>query len=302
MAPRPPRSLGRRLIPRSVLFLVLFLLSCAVFRVPLTVLLKASLFDDRYSHVFFIFLISAGLIYFRRASVFGGGGYCLWGAPLLLLGLALGRLLQNPESFSDQNDYLSYSVSATLLTLVAAFLLCYGVSPLRAARFPLCFLVLMIPMPAVLLTPTVGALQQGSADATRVLFRIFAVPAHWEGLVFSLRDYHFEIATECSGIRSCLILFVASILAGHLFLRSMWAKVCFSLCTIFAAIFKNGVRIATVSYLTTYVDKAYYTSWVHRSGGAPFSLLVLAILVPFLIALRKAEIYQGRIDGDKSKA
>lgn len=284
------------------MFLFLFLLSCAVFHVPLTVLLKASLLDDRYSHVFFIFLIGVCLIYFRRASVFQGAGYSLWGAPLLLVGLALGWMLQRPGSFSDQNDYLSCSVSAVLLTLVAAFFLCYGLRPLRAARFPLCFLLLMIPMPTVLLVPTIGALQRGSADATSVLFRIFGLPARWQGLDFSLRDYHFEIAVECSGIRSCLVLFVTSILAGHLFLRSIWAKVCFSLFTIFAAIFKNAARIATVSYLTTYVDKAYYSSWVHRSGGAPFSLVALAILAPLLIALQKAETYPGSIDGDQPKA
>jgi exosortase len=156
-------------------------------------------------------------------------------------------------------------------------------------------------MPTILLVLTVGALQRGSADMTHVLFRVFGVPALWQGLDFSLRDYHFEIAVECSGIRSCLVLFVTSILAGHLFLRSIWAKVCFSLFTIFVATFKNAVRIATLSYLTTYVDKAYYYSWVHRSGGAPFSLVALAILVPFLLALQKAEVYPGRIDGDQPK-
>ena len=138
---------------------------------------------------------------------------------------------------------------------------------------------------------------KGDLRTRIVLFRIFARP-HVGRLDFSLRDYHFEIAVECSGIRSCLVLFVTSILAGHLFLRSISAKVYFSLFTIFAAIFKNAVRIAAVSCLTSYVDKAYYSSWVHRNGGAPFSLVALAILVPFLLALQKAETYPGRIDGD----
>jgi exosortase/archaeosortase family protein len=74
-----------------------------------------------------------------------------------------------------------------------------------------------------------------------------------------------------------------------LFVRSIGAKVCLSLFTIFVAIFKNAVRIVTISFLTTYVDKAYYDSWLHRNGGVVFSLVAMAILVPFLLALQKAE-------------
>jgi exosortase len=283
-------------------FLFCLILSLVLFRVPLAILLNSSLSDERYSHVFFILLISVCLIYFRRGRVYKESRFCFWGVPALLLGIALYWIFQRPQLFSDGNDYLSGSVFAILLTWVAAFFLCYGLKPLRAARFPLCFLLLMIPMPTFLLGPVVGALQRGSADATRVLFRIFGVPAVWQGLDFSLRDYRFEIAVECSGIRSCLVLFVTSILAGHLFLRSIWAKVCLSLFTIFVAIFKNGVRIATVTYLTSYVDKSYYDSWVHRNGGAPFSLVALAILVPLLLALQKAERHGRRIDGDQAKA
>jgi exosortase len=191
-------------------------------------------------------------------------------------------------------------VFAIVLTSAAAFFLCYGLKPLCAARFSLCFVLLMIPMPTILLVPTVGALQRGSADMTHVLFRIFGIPSLWQGLEFSLSDYHFEIATECSGIRSSLVLFVTSILVGHLFLRSTWSKVCFSLFTILVAIFKNAVRIVTISYLTTYVDKAYYYSWLHRNGGAPFSLVAMAILVPFLLALQKAETYAGRMQSGQS--
>jgi exosortase/archaeosortase family protein len=66
-------------------------------------------------------------------------------------------------------------------------------------------------------------------------------------------------------------------------------KVCFSVLTIFVAIFKNAVRIVTISYLTTYVDKSYYDSWVHRNGGAPFSLIAIAILAPVLWILHNLE-------------
>jgi hypothetical protein len=67
------------------------------------------------------------------------------------------------------------------------------------------FLLLMIPMPTLLLGPTVGALQRASAGVTHVLFRFAGVPVDWLGLGFTLRGPHFETAKECSGIHSTLI-------------------------------------------------------------------------------------------------
>ena len=63
----------------------------------------------------------------------------------------------------------------------------------------------MIPMPTLLLGPTVGALQRASAGVTHVLFRFAGVPVDWLGLGFTLRGPHFETAKECSGIHSTLI-------------------------------------------------------------------------------------------------
>ena len=287
---------------QHVAFLSLLTLSFIVLRSPLAILLKASLHDDRYSHVFFIPFISACLIYFRKTSIFQESGIRFLAAPLLLSGTALYWMIQRRLVFSDANDYLSCSMFAFVLTWIPAFFLCYGLKPFRAALFPLCFLLLMIPMPTLLLERAVGFLQSGSADTTEVLFRIFGVPALRSGFVFSLGGNNFEIATECSGIHSCLVLFIASILVSHLFLRSGWARVCFPLFAILAAIFKNGVRIVTISTLTTYVDAAYYNSWLHRNGGLPFSLVALAILAPVLFALQKAETHASKIPNERPRA
>ena len=271
-------------------FLCLAILSLAAFRLPLTTLLSVSSQDDRDSHVLLILSISAGLLYFGRESIFREPRFCLtWGLPLLLLGAVLCLTSQTPEWFSDQNDYLSYSTFSFVYVWVAAFVLSYGTKVLQASRFPLSFLVLMIPIPTVLLDRTIGFLQRASADVTHGLFEVAGVPVDWLGLGFVLRGSHFEIAKECSGIHSSLILFVMSILAGHLFLRSLLAKVCFSVFTVFVAIFKNAVRVVTIACLTAYVDGSFYDSWVHRKGGLIFGAFALAILAPSLLALRKAE-------------
>ena len=56
------------------------------------------------------------------------------------------------------------------------------------------------------------------------------------------------------------------------------------------AVFKNGVRIVTLSLLTLYVDKGFMTSDLHSRGGIVFLGLALAILLPIFLGLRELEL------------
>ncbi len=124
---------------------------------------------------------------------------------------------------------------------------------------------------------------------TYALFRLLGVPVLWRHFKFLLPGVEIEIAEECSGIRSSLALFITSILAGYVFLRSNWRKALFSLFTIPVVIFKNAVRIVTISCLGVYVNPGFLYGKLHQYGGLPFSLVSLVLLVPFLIALQKGE-------------
>ena len=234
--------------------------------------------------------MSAALIYLHRKRIFTGQRYSLsTGLPLMIVGIVLFCLSQTQLSTLSPNGRLSVSVLAIVLVWIAGFTLCYGVRCFLAALFPLLFLLLMIPMPAVVLDRAELAFQTWSAEMTGALLKVLGIPVSWQGFTFSMSGAQIEIAKECSGIRSGLALIVASILAGHLFLRSAWKKILFSLLTIPIAIFKNAVRIVTISYLGVYVDTDFFYGRLHRNGGVPFSLVALAILVPLLFTLKKTE-------------
>ncbi len=94
---------------------------------------------------------------------------------------------------------------------------------------------------------------------TYALFKLFGVPVLWQHFKFVLPGVEIEIAKECSGIRSSLALFITSILAGYVFLQSNWRRVLFSLFTVPVVIFKNAVRIVTISCLGVYVDPVFFT-------------------------------------------
>ena len=279
----------RRLLTNHHLWFVLFsVLALVTFRTALGRLVSLSLQDDRYSHLLLIPIISASLVYLERRAVFASPRYCLSiGAALLASGVALFTFVQTRLFTLNPIDQLSIAALAIVFISIAGFVLCYGQQSFRAALFPLLFLVLMVPMPAVVLDNTVLALQKGSAVMTYALYKLFGVPVLWHHIKFLLPGVEIEIAKECSGIRSSLALFITSLIAGHLFLESGWRRTFFSFFTIPVVIFKNAVRIATISCLGVYVDPAFLHGKLHRYGGLPFSLVSLAILVPLLLMLQK---------------
>jgi len=251
---------------------------------------RLSFNDERYSHVVLIPLISLCLVHFERKRIFREPDYCpRVGMLLLLPGIVLYCIVEASSLPFSQNDRLSLAVFTIILVWIAGFVVCYGTRSFSAAIFPLFFLLLTVPMPAALLDKFVFVLQKGSAEMTYALFKLFGVPVLWQGFKFSLPGVDIEIAKECSGIRSSLALFTTGMLAGHLFLQSGWRKVVLSLSTIPIAIFKNAVRIVTLSSLGVYVDRSFLYGKLHHQGGLLFALIALAIFVPLLFALQKSE-------------
>jgi len=134
----------------------------------------------------------------------------------------------------------------------------------------------------------VAGLQEGSAEISSMLFKLIHVPNFREDLEFLLPGVRIRIAEQCSGIRSSQSLFIVTILAGHIFLRSGWKTALITLFTVPLTIFKNAVRIVTLSSLAVYVNRDFLYGNLHHYGGLVFSLLDLIILIP-LVAMRRVE-------------
>src|SRR5262249_55949300 len=135
-----------------------------------------------------------------------------------------------------------------------------------------------------------GFLQRSSAEATHFLFSVLGVPVFREGFVFSLSSFTIHVAEECSGIRSALSLFITSLVAGHMFLRSSWAKIGLVTVIIPLAIVKNAFRIVGLSLLANYVDPTFITdSVLHHYGGIPLFVGALAVLGAFVWLFKRLE-------------
>jgi len=281
---------------RNVLFIVLCAMAFVMAYLSIKSLYYASSNREYYSHIVLIPLVSLYLLYQERRNLFkdGRGEHASrydWkaGLPVLLAGVLLFFGGQLSAFHLNQNDMTSVIAFSTVVFIYGSFLLCYGVQAFKAALFPLLFLIFMIPMPSAVMDGIVYALQMGSTEFTNVLLMTSGVPFLRDGTVFYLPSISVEVAPQCSGIRSSMALFITATVAGHLFLRTGWKKVVLALAAIPIAMFKNGIRIVSLTLLGAYVDPRILQSSLHREGGIPFFVVALLLLAPVLYFLRKSE-------------
>lgn len=281
---------------RHVCFLLLVSANILWFWEPLALVLSNSLYHEYsqdYSHIVFIPFLCLYLLYLQRAAIFATMEWSPFLGPILMVaGSAVS--LGTKEPTSETLDSFFPAILSFVMICWGVFLFCYGVQAFRAASFSLGLLVFMVPFPSVVLDAIVGFLQQSSADAVEWLFSVLGVPVLREGFIFELSNFTILVAEECSGIRSALALFITSLVAGHLFLRSTWGKIGLMFIVTPLAIVKNAFRIVGLALLANYVDPTYITdSVLHRKGGIPLFLFSLVFLFSVVWLFRQLEKRHG---------
>ena len=191
---------------------------------------------------------------------------------------------------SKQSSGVSLQILELVTMWLCAFVFFYGLHALWMARAAVLFLFLFIPIPNVLAERMILFLQERSADVALWLFRICRVPVFREGLVLHIPMLDLAVAEQCSGIRSSMVLFVTTFILGELLLRSFWSKSLLIISVIPIVVFKNGLRIVTVSLLTICVNRGFLHGWLHQSGGIVFYLIGLAMILLLWKLLRTAEV------------
>jgi len=270
-------------------FATVALLCVAVFWRPLFALVRLALASDPHSHTIIIPLISAAMIWWQGKKIFSQTTFrWVQGALLFIPGVIL-YWFGHRLDVSGSSSALSVLILSLVILLIASFASCFGLRAARAAAFPLLFLLLMVPLPTGAIDAMMTVLQHWSADLVAVIFRALAIPVHREGLVFDLPGVSIFVAKECSGIHSCIALFLTALLAAQLTLESNWRKLVICALVVPIAVTKNALRIVTLSSLAIYVDPSFLSGRLHHYGGVPFFLIDLGFLYGLLRLLKRDE-------------
>jgi exosortase len=291
---RHANSEGTPLWVRHLWFALFVAASLIVCRSLVRALFTVSFENEYYSYILLIPVISLFLVGSERERIFATARWeKVAGGALAVAGVAVTLVLAG-SSLAAGSWSLSARTLAELTTCVGAFVFCYGWRSSERALFPLAFLSLTLPLPTVVLSRVIFFLREGSTDVADWLFMMAQVPVLRHGFLLTVPGVTIEVAEECSSIHSSVALFITALLAGHFWLRRGWNIFILVFVTLPLSVFKNGVRIATLTLLSLYVDPSFLTGKLHRDGGFVFFLLALAMLWPVLVFLQRQELHDPR--------
>jgi exosortase C (VPDSG-CTERM-specific) len=260
---------------------------------PLRDLATVAVGSELHSHILLIPFVFVWLVYLRRDSLPAeSSGSFAWSIPFLVVGAAaLVARLAAPEflASTSPNDHLALAIFAFVCFLAAGGFVFLGKAWMRSLWFPFAFLIFLIPLPDELVDWLETASKLASADAANLFFNISGIPLVRDGAVFQLPGITIEVAQECSGIRSSLVLFITSLLVAHLFLKTPWRRIALVGFVIPLGILRNGFRILVIGLLCVHYGPQMIHSIVHKKGGPVFFVLSLIPLFLFLWWLRRGE-------------
>jgi exosortase C (VPDSG-CTERM-specific) len=289
LAQERPGSFGT--ICRSFWIAIAILALC--FSRVLFDLAQHALNESLHSHIILVPFISAYLVWQLRSSlpVPNRSGLVLPGFFVVpgILTIAIYAALRGPAATLSHNDYLSLTVFSFCMFFFATAAFFLGAAFIKKIAFPLFFLLVLVPLPDAATNAIEIASQSASAETYSWFMNLSGATYFREGRTFVLPNLTIVVAQECSGIRSSLVLFITSLIAGHLFLRSPWKKAILAFAVFPLGILRNAFRIYLLSMASAHWNPDIIHSPLHHRGGPIFFALSLIPFFLFLLWLKKSE-------------
>jgi exosortase D (VPLPA-CTERM-specific) len=223
-----------------ILALIAVPLAAVAFHEALLELVKRWTTQEEYSHGFLIPVVTAWLLWTRRDALLASIGRPAWtGTVLILLAMVI-------HVIGALSAIFILSQLAFIIALLGIVLAVGGFSLLRAAFFPIIFLIFAIPLPYFIDANLSLQLQLISSQLGVFFIRLFQIPVYLDGNVIDLGTYKLQVVEACSGLRYLFPLLSLSFLTAYLFHAPIWQRVLVLFSSIPITIAMNGFRIGMV--------------------------------------------------------
>jgi exosortase len=239
--------------------------------------------DGNYSHGWLIVPLAGYFVWERRAKLAATAIRSSWFGLVVLAGSMLVLLagLYGSELFLTRVSLVG--------TAAGIVLYLFGWGHLRILAFPIGFLLLMIPLPAIVFNKIAFPLQLFASRVGEATISAANIPVLREGNVLVLANTQLEVAEACSGIRSLVSLLTLGIVYGYFSDSRTWVRCLIVASTIPIAILANGARVAGTGIAAHYFGPAAAEGFFHEfSGWALFVVAFVMMLIVQKIILRFA--------------
>ena len=188
------------------------------------------------------------------------------------------------------------STLSLLGALAGVTLLTGGRRLLKAASFPLLFLLFAIPLPMILLQQISLPLQLFSTTFAHGLLAGLGCEVERQGVLLVFPKFTLAVADACSGLRSLLTVLAIAGLAAHLTAASAGRKALLIVLSSIAALLVNVLRILLASLIGIAFNGETACLLFERYSGYFFFALVILSTVAVFKLLQPAPSAPATID------
>ena len=252
-------------------------------------LVDAWIVDGNYSHGFFIIPIALYFAWERReqlaataAAPSNFGLVLLFGGLLVLLAGLWGSEL-----------FLSRVALLPVIAGIVLFL--YGWKHLRILAFPIAFLFLMIPIPAIIFNQIAFPLQLIASKTGEWAISTAGIPVLREGNLLVLAHTTLEVAEACSGIRSLVSLITLGLVYGYFMDSRTWVRTVIVVSAIPVAILANGARVAGTGMAAHWIGAEAAEGFFHEFSG--WIVFLFAFVMILIVQRVIAKFAPGPVNG-----
>jgi exosortase len=243
--------------------------------------------DPNFSHGFLVPVFSLLVLWHDRHRLLAlpprprsAGLWIMGGALCMLIVGVLGA-----ELFLSRLSFV--------LLIVSLIVLFCGWGHLRIMLFPVLFLILMVPLPAIVFNQITLPLQTIASKLAAATLPFFGVPVLREGNIIKLPAMALEVADACSGIRSLLSLITLAVICGYTIRDRPGVWLILIGAAVPIAIAANSMRIVGAGLLVQYWSADKAEGFFHTFSGWFMFLFSVGLLFSVRQILLSARVPKG---------
>ncbi len=235
--------------------------------------------DPNFSHGFMVPFVSLYMVWHKKYILEtidrqpSNSGFFILGAGMILY--IVGNL--GAELFLMR--------ISMIIALAGIIVSCFGLRVLRVLVVPLSYLLLMIPVPAIIWNQIAFPLQLFAAKMAAHSIVLTGIPVFREGNILHLANTSLEVIDACSGIRSLTSLIALTWLFAFIADFSLWKKWVLFLSAIPIAVMVNVIRLTITGMMAARIGPEAAHGFLHDISGMIIfiSALILVFFVFFIL-------------------
>jgi exosortase B len=189
--------------------------------------------------------------------------------------------------FGRSQRILSAQTLSVLFMLPGLLLLLRGPKQLRAAAFPLFFMIFLIPLPATMVDAVTQPLKLAvSSVATSVLFGI-GYPIARSGVILQIGQYQLLVADACAGLHTLFSLEAMGLLYLNVVRHtSLMRNIALAILIVPISFAANVIRVMVLALITYHFGDEAGQGFLHGFAGLVLFMTALMFIIATDCGLR----------------